>query len=188
MIAFPNSPGTYINFWKKLAEHQINILHSDDKKNFVLINKNHDPFLGKWDLTELTDGLVSKISLLYAEQQFCMALVNAETENNPTPGVQNIRAFDGGFIILTKVSPGSEMLTDKMNAFNDTFNIGTEMMAWKSEYLNLTRGQWQNFKYGTEQVMGSDGLVGTAFIFNYGVRTGISYTAANFNNYIPSTS
>ncbi len=188
MIAFPKTPSTYIEFWKKLAENQINIKHSDEKKNFVVINKSHDPFGSKWDLQELTDGLTTKIKAMYSEQQFVMALVNAETENNPTPNVQTIRNFDGGFLILTKVSPGSSLLTDKINAFNDTFNIGVEMMNWNAEYLNLTRGQWQNFKYGTEQVMGADNVMGTAFIFNYGVRTGIAYDAANFNDYTPATS
>ena len=185
MITFPSTPLTYIQFWKALAEAHVKIKHSDDQKQFCLINKNSDPFANKWDLSELQDGLNSKIRIDFKQDKYCMALVNAETENNPTPGVQTIRPFDCGFLILTKVSPGN--LDEKMNAFNDSFLIGEAMMAWKADYLNRTRGQWQNFKYGTEQVMDGS-IVGTAFIFSYGVRTGIALTAADFGGYTPLTS
>jgi len=186
MIQFPKTPDTYIQFWKKLAEQHVDIAHTDEQKQFCIISKSSEPFGSKWDLNELIDGMHTKIQMMYADKKYCFALVNQDTENAPTPGTQNIRQFGGGFLILTKMR--EDELEEKLNAFNDTFIIGEEFMNWFADYLNRCRGQWQGFKYGTEQVIEGDGTVGTAFIFEFSMRTGISFDSNRFNSYTPATS
>lgn len=186
MLQFPITPDSYITFWKTLAEKHEAIAHTDDQKQFCIISKSSVPFMSKWDLQDLTDSMHTKINMMYAEKRYCFALVNQDTENIPTPGSQTIRQYNGGFLILTKIRENE--LEEKMNAFNDTFLIGEEFMNWFCDYLNQTRGQWQNFKYGTEQVIEGDGTVGTAFIFEFGKRLGVYYDTNKFGGYTPATS
>lgn len=187
MITFPTTPKTYIDFWKTLASKNKDISHdSNGSKQFVLINKSADPFGGKWDLSEFKDGVISKIRMLFKEGNYCFALVNLDTENNPTIGVQNIKTMQCAFIILTKTSPNK--LDERDDAFDATFNIGQEFLNWFMDYLNLNRGKYSNFKYGTEHVIDNEGIVGTAFIFEYNLREGICYDASNFDGFKPENS
>jgi len=187
MITFPNTPKTYIDFWKTLASKSRDIAHdANGSKQFVLINKSADPFGGKWDLSEFKDGVTTKIRMLFKEGNYCFALVNLDTENNPTVGLHNIRTLQCAYLILTKISPND--LNERDKAFDATFDVGQQMMNWFMEYLNLSRGKFSNFKYGTEHVIDNEGNIGTAFIFDYNIREGVCYDASRFDDFKPENS
>lgn len=185
MIAIPNTPGKYISFWKTLAAKNRDIAHTDETKQFVLISKAFDPFNPKWDLSEFEDGKTSKIRMLFSEGNFCMALVNCDFECRPVPGVKTDKTLQGAFLILTKIKPGD--LDERDAAFDRTFLIGEQLINWLSEYMNLNRGQFSNFKYGTEHVINGS-IVGTAYVFDYGIRAPGCFESDNFNGFTPQTS
>jgi hypothetical protein len=181
---FPNTPKTYEQFFRALAQNHPDIVATDDNHRFVTIVQSALPF-GQWDLSEYQK---KKNSLTNTNDPdghklvFVLVMMDHDRE-------QDVGDVNGSFILLRQVALNNWQA--RLDAQDLAFKAGREIMAWVEQYfeLNGTQGTLLRSRINDEPVgpVQPNNQYGWIFNFSYRITKRYCVDAEVWGEFLPFT-
>ena len=163
---------TYTDFFRLMATHHKQIRHCSSNTAFVRMNLSSHPILAREDIKEFIKSLKNKLN-------FPALLLNtfqAKGDDSSSADAKR-KIIQGEFFILDRMK--REDWDQQDSIFQDTEQIGTDIIAFMSEYYeeNPNHGVFDWNDTMTEKVsnLEVDSLAGTKFYFTINIPHEVSF-------------